>query len=71
MNEVIKAISNLFIFLRENFNHKKSVKSTKTQTSEQATFLPLGGFYAHKNAAFFVFVCLYAFCAYCSLEMFL
>ena len=42
-------------FLRENFTHTKSTKSTKTQTSEQATFLPLDVFYAHKNAALYAF----------------
>ena len=40
----------------------KSIKNKKTQTSEQATFLPLDVFYVHKNAAFFVFVRLNAFC---------
>ena len=33
VNDVMKAISNLF-FLRENFAHTKSTKSTKTQTSD-------------------------------------
>ena len=37
------------------------VKSTKTQISEYVTFFPLDVFYAHKNAAFFVFVPLCAF----------
>ena len=56
------------IFLPQNFIHKKSIKSikstksTKTQTSEQVTFLLLDAFYAHKNATFFGFVHLYAFC---------
>ena len=39
----------------------KSTKSAKTQISEKVTFFPLHDFYAHKNTAFFVFVCLYAF----------
>ena len=67
VNEAIKAISNLFIFFTRKFythkKHKNSGKSTKTQTSEKATFFPLDVFYAHKNAAFFVFGCVNAFCA--------
>ena len=42
-----------WVFLRENFTHTKSTKSikrTKKQTSQQATFLPLDVFYVHKNA---------------------
>ena len=49
----------------------KSIKITKTQVSEQATFLLLDVFYVHKNAVLFVFVPLYAFCAFCACEIFL
>ena len=55
-------------YAQKSTKNIKSTKSTKTQTSEQATFLPLDVFYAHKNATFFVFVrsygfvCLFAFC---------
>ena len=38
--------------------HKKAQKAQKAQTTKQATFFVLDAFYAHKNAAFFVFVCL-------------
>ena len=41
------------------------------QTSEYATLLPFDVFYVHKNAAFFVFICLYVFCAFCACEIFL
>ena len=54
--------------------HTKSTKSmqiTKMQISEQATFLHLDVFYAHKNAVLFVFVYLYVFCAFCACETFL
>ena len=47
-------------FLRENFTrtkkHKKHRKAQKAQNVKQATFFLLDVFYAHKNAAFFVFV---------------
>ena len=65
VNDAIKAISNLFIF------YEKILSKQKTQKRKQATFFPLGAFYAHKNAAFFVFIHLFAFCAFCSLEIFL
>ena len=74
VDEVIKTILNFFVFYEKILHTRKSIKSikiTKTQISEQATFLPLDAFYAHKNAAFFVFVCLYAFCAFCACEIFL
>ena len=41
------------------------------QISEQVTFLSLDVFYVHENAAFFVFVCLYAFYAFLCEENFL
>ena len=76
VNETIKTILNFFCFFfyEKILNTQKSIKSikstkstksikiTKTQISKQATFLPLDVFYGHKNAAFFVFVRLYAFC---------
>ena len=77
VNEDIREILNLFIFLQEDFTCKnstksikilKSTKSTKRQTSD---FLPLGCFYVHKNAVFFVFVRLYVFCAFCTCEIFM
>ena len=37
---------------------------------EQATFLTFDVFYVHKNAVFFVFVRLYAFCAFCVWNLF-
>ena len=49
----------------------KSIKSTKRTKHKQVTFLPLDVFYAHKNAAFFVFVCLYAFYVFFVCEIFL
>ena len=61
VNVVIRAISNLFItFLQENFirtkKHIKAQKAQKAQNAKQATFFLLDVFYAHENAAFFVFV---------------
>ena len=49
----------------------KSIKSTKSTKRQTSDFLPLRCFYAHKNAVFFVFVRLYAFCAFCACEIFL
>ena len=43
----------------------KSIKSTKSTNVKQATFF-LDVFYGHKNAGFFVFVRLHAFCAFCA-----
>ena len=51
-------------FLFHTQKSTKSIKITKTQISEQAAFLTLDVFYAHKNATFFVFVRLYAFYAF-------
>ena len=66
VNEVIRAILSLFIFFRKRFRkqkkHKKHNKH-KDANKQTSNFFPLDGFYAHKNAAFFVFVRLYAFCA--------
>ena len=48
----------LFCFTGKLYTQKKntksttSIKSTKTQTSEQATFFPLDVFYAHKKCCF-------------------
>ena len=39
----------------KSIKNRKSIKITKTRTSEQATFLPLDVFYVHENAAFFCF----------------
>ena len=56
VNEVIRVILNPFVFLRENFTHTKSIKSTKRQTSDldvlyehKSDFLPLRCFYEHKK----------------------
>ena len=66
------------MFFYEKILHKKksiksikSIKIRKTQISEQVTFLSLDVFYVHENAAFFVFVCLYAFYAFLCEENFL
>ena len=74
VNEAIKTILNFFVFFYEKILHTqksiksikntKSIKIAKTQTSEQATLLPLDVFYVHNSAAFFVFVCLYVFCVF-------
>ena len=53
------------------FFYEKISSKQKAQKCKQATFFPLDAFYAHKNAAFFVFIHLFAFCAFCSLEIFL
>ena len=45
----------------KSIKSSKSIKITKTLINEQVTFLTLDIFYEHKNAAFFVFVRLYAF----------
>ena len=50
-----------FIFFYEKILHsqkstKKHKKAQKAQNAKQATFFLLDNFYAHKNAAFFVFV---------------
>ena len=65
----------LFFPTKRFYRHKKtqptkSTKSTKTQISESATFFPIVVIYAHKNAAVFVFVSLYARCAFCAYEIF-
>ena len=60
VNEAIRAISNFFILFygktlhtkKKNTKSTTSIKSTKTQTSEQATFFPLDVFYAHKKCCF-------------------
>ena len=57
---------------RENYKkHKKCKKRKKAQNSKQAAFFLLDPFYAHKNAVFFVFIRLYAFCTFCACEIFL
>ena len=66
----IKVLSFLF-HTQKSTKSTKSIKITKTQISEQATFLTLDVFYAHKNAVFFVFVRLHAFCAFCVCKIFL
>ena len=48
--------------------HKKH-KKHKDANKRISDFLPLRCFYAYKNAAFFVFSRLYAFCAFCACEI--
>ena len=43
------------------FFYEKISSKQKAQKCKQAIFFPLNVFYAHKNAAFFVFVHLFAF----------
>ena len=45
------------------FFYKRILHAPKAQKRKQATFLTLDVFYAHKNAAFLFFVCLFAFCS--------
>ena len=45
------------------FFYKRILHAPKAQKCKQATFLTLDVFYAHKNAAFLFFVCLFAFCS--------
>ena len=52
------------------FFYEKISSKQKAQKCKQAIFFPLNVFYAHKNAAFFVFVHLFAFYAFCLLEIF-
>ena len=74
VNEVIKAVLNFFIFFfaKRFLKHKKYKKHKKHKNANKriSDFSPLDVFYAHKNAAFFVFVCLYSFCAFCVREIF-
>ena len=55
--------------LKKNKNQISNHKNANKQIS--SPFLPLYVFYVHKNAAFFVFVRLQAFCACCACEIFL
>ena len=55
-----------FLLLDVFYEHKKH----RAQNVKQVTFFFLDVFYEHKNAAFFVFVRLYAFCAFCMCEIF-
>ena len=55
-----KCIKNDFFHLRCYFAHKKH-KKHKTSNKR---LLPLRCFYAHKNAVFFIFIGLCAFCAF-------
>ena len=54
-------------FILDDFMPTKSTKSTRRQTSG---FFLLDVFYAHKNAAFFIFIRLCAFCAFCACMIF-
>ena len=64
-----------FLFFYWNISHTtKSTKSTKTPRQKHnnankriSDFFPLRCFLSTKNAAFFIFACLYAFCAFCCL----
>ena len=57
MNEVIKTISNLFIFFYEKDLHtQKAQKAQKEKIAPKRLSSPLDVFYAHKNAAFFYFL---------------
>ena len=62
----IKRKQATFLLLDVFYVHKKHKKHKKHND-----FLPLRCFYAHKNAFFFVFVRLNAFCAFCAREIFL
>ena len=67
VNEVIRAISNFFIF----FFYEKTLSEQKAQKRKQAAFFPIDVFMRMKMLLF-LFACL-RFCAFCtfrSLEIF-
>ena len=69
VNEVIKTISNLFIFFYEKDLHtQKAQKAQKAKIAPKRLSSPLDVFYAHKNAAFFIF-CLLV-CVLCLRNLF-
>ena len=82
VNEVIRTISNLYLFLRKDFASAKNTKTYKDATKQKhkkhkkankriSDFLPLRCFLSALNNALFLFVHLYAFCACCVCEIFL
>ena len=64
VNEVIRAISNFFIF----FFYEKTLSEQKAQKRKQAAFFPIDVFMLMKMLLFlFLFACL-RFCAFCTLR---
>ena len=78
--KITKRIQATFLFLdvfyvhkkhKKYKKHKKCKKRKKAQNVKHGAFFLLDAFNAHKNAAFFVSIRLYAFYTFCACEIFL
>ena len=59
----VKKAQKATFFILDVFIRTKSTKSHKTSNKG---LLPLRWFYTYKNTVFFIFICLCAFCAFCT-----